>query len=407
MTTAEKYNALIEKIPEVFEAGKAQGGGGEAFGLKGSASGEIVALRDVAPVEHNVGVKLASKNLCDYTKTLGNSYGTFTIIDGGVLWHSGSKYYIRIPCSVKAGETVIFSCKCATAGSDTVANLAYHDASQTSINSVTTAPYGTPWTATFDVDYVYMYKANPTVELTADMTVTEIQLEKGTTATPYTPYIADVSTTKLMATGKNLVNGDTNSIKLVEYVTNTGSTSSKYGYVVEGLPAGTYTINCINKGLDGSEYIYLNLIDKDGYVRVHKDCFDDKYTIPANGDKNNGYLIASGDNYSPVRCYIQDGDTLLIFNAVGNTLDIAKTVLSRVDIQLEVGDKVTDYEPYIEPVTFTPDSEGNVKGVRSIYPTTTLYTDTPGVAVNAECYLDAEKVVQDLTDLILSLGGTV
>lgn len=31
MTTTERYNTLIEKIPAVFEAGKAQGGGGDGF----------------------------------------------------------------------------------------------------------------------------------------------------------------------------------------------------------------------------------------------------------------------------------------------------------------------------------------------------------------------------------------
>lgn len=75
--------------------------------------------------------------------------------------------------------------------------------------------------------------------------------------------------------------------------------------------------------------------------------------------------------------------------------------------QLEVGTSATEYEPYKEPITYTPSADGTVANVKSIYPTTTLMTDTSGVLLQCEYYQDARKVKQDLTDLIISLGGEI
>lgn len=52
-------------------------------------------------------------------------------------------------------------------------------------------------------------------------------------------------------------------------------------------------------------------------------------------------------------------------------------------LQLELGDVSTEYEPYIEPTEYTPDADGTVHDVTSIYPTTTLITNTDGVIIDA------------------------
>lgn len=54
------------------------------------------------------------------------------------------------------------------------------------------------------------------------------------------------------------------------------------------------------------------------------------------------------------------------------------------NIQLEIGSFETDYEPYVEPTEYTPNADGTVSGVTSLYPNTTLITDIEDVLINCE-----------------------
>ena len=57
---------------------------------------------------------------------------------------------------------------------------------------------------------------------------------------------------------------------------------------------------------------------------------------------------------------------------------------TNIQIQLEVGSTATEYEPYIAPTEYTPNADGTVNGVTSLYPNTTLMTDTEGVIIDCE-----------------------
>ena len=59
--------------------------------------------------------------------------------------------------------------------------------------------------------------------------------------------------------------------------------------------------------------------------------------------------------------------------------------------QLELGTTATEYEPYITPTEFTPTADGTVEGVTSLYPNTTLTTDTAGVLIDCEYNRDINK----------------
>ena len=50
--------------------------------------------------------------------------------------------------------------------------------------------------------------------------------------------------------------------------------------------------------------------------------------------------------------------------------------------------------------TYTPNPDGTVEGVTSLYPTTTLLTDTDGVVIDVEYNRDANKVVEELLSII-------
>jgi hypothetical protein len=75
------------------------------------------------------------------------------------------------------------------------------------------------------------------------------------------------------------------------------------------------------------------------------------------------------------------------------------------DIQFEYG-SITPYEPFVG-AEYTPNSDGTVNGVKSIYPNMVLKTDTNGVTIDAEYNRDLNKAYDALTDAIKALGGTI
>ena len=74
--------------------------------------------------------------------------------------------------------------------------------------------------------------------------------------------------------------------------------------------------------------------------------------------------------------------------------------------QLERGTTATEYEPY-KGAEYTPTADGTVKGVTSLYPNTTLMTDTDGVIIDCEYNRDINKAFAELQAAIISLGGNV
>ena len=61
------------------------------------------------------------------------------------------------------------------------------------------------------------------------------------------------------------------------------------------------------------------------------------------------------------------------------------------DFMLEIGSSATEYESY-KGTEYTPTADGTVKGVTSLYPNTTLMTDTEGVIIDCEYNRDINKL---------------
>lgn len=59
--------------------------------------------------------------------------------------------------------------------------------------------------------------------------------------------------------------------------------------------------------------------------------------------------------------------------------------------QLEIGATATEYESYITPTEYIPAADGTVNGITSLYPNTTLTTDTDGVIINCKYNRDINK----------------
>ena len=99
-------------------------------------------------------------------------------------------------------------------------------------------------------------------------------------------------------------------------------------------------------------------------------------------------------------------------NIVGFVLYVTASVavggnVAFKNFQIELGTTATEYEPFKEPASYTPTPGGTVEGVTSLYPSTTLLTDTEGIIITAEYNRDLNKVIESLVNAIISLGGNV
>ena len=74
MTTAEKLIAIAENVPKVYEAGKLATLKNSKY-MNGKEVGAIVTATNVTPIEHNVGVKLSSDTLTDFSGVEVARYG--------------------------------------------------------------------------------------------------------------------------------------------------------------------------------------------------------------------------------------------------------------------------------------------------------------------------------------------
>ncbi len=206
----------------------------------------------------------------------------------------------------------------------------------------------------------------------------------------------------MSAYGKNLINNDTSLVKQLSMVYKSGAVVTRYYGRELRLPAGEYTLTDINSP---NEYVYIIINDKDG--NFVSGTMKDKY-YKEYGKKPDSYWIAGTDTVSPLTFKVNDGDVVFLYDAnTSHNLDYAKKVFSQLTIQLEVGDKATEYEEYKAPSEYDIYLTGEVPGVTSIYPSTTLITDTPGVLIECEYNRDITKAFAELEQAIISLGGNV
>ena len=95
---------------------------------------------------------------------------------------------------------------------------------------------------------------------------------------------------------------------------------------------------------------------------------------------------------------------LFIYGNTTGTSAVGDTVTYK-NIQVEIGETATEYEPYIEPTEYTANADGTVEGIKSKYPSMSFTTDTEGVNISVEYYKDIDKVLQNLAINTALSGG--
>lgn len=373
----------------------------DANALKINKTGAIVSANDVSPVEHDLKVSVASKNLLPYpyAQTTRTQNGiTFTDNGDGSITINGtatSQTYFGVVATTSSlklekGKTYTLSgfptgYNISTAYLN-IRNTTYEQHIRCSGDSVTfTAEY---------TDYYSQIYINSGVTL--DNVVVRPQLEEGSTATEYTPYVADLTAVNVTRCGKNLCPTATIS-----------SAQQVQGKVrIDGLSHGTYTASA-----DVTRYADDNVT----YARFSLTAYyTDGTTTNKSTTLDTGNTEADGVARKKTATITTNPEKTLLYIEIRaldyGSLTGPKTRNAKAEnIQLEISDTATTFEQY-SGQTATPNADGIVEGLTSISPNMTVFADK-GVNIDLTYIADTKMYIDnkfaELQAAIISLGGNV
>ncbi len=373
-----------------------------ANALRGSAFGSAVRMDDISPNEHTLGVKVSSKNLIryPYTNVSQTVKGvTFTVNSDGSIAVSGTatenvSWYENVPIPLQRDKQYTFSGYLSGNG----VTLRIIDYSYTNYRDVTKANQAVTFTPAKDK---YFWLITVAKDTAADATL-KPQLELGSAATAYTPYVPDLASVSVTRCGKNLIQFPY--IPLTAEKTVAGITYtplSDGGIKLNGTATALSSVVFYDNTSQGAVPITLkaNLTymastglssDIGVYIRPFK-------------PTGNSHVAITDIRTTRTITLPEDAtvDQILVVVASGTTVNNVV-----IYPQIELSPTATSYKPY-NGQTYTPTADGTVENVKSIYPTTTLTTDTSGVVISTEYNKDINKAFAELQQAIISLGGIV
>ena len=421
----EKFNSLIEKVGEIINLK------GEVRVLNkentyaSSVTSAAINYPDTVPSESvDIGVKVSSKNILDSTlwstassnKGLTIQYlpdedcfvanGTITptssetsadigIKSVNIPINNGKKY--TLSAKYISGESemsnLMFTCRdtLGSSGKQVISISPLLDKQNHTTTSVINA------TAIKDVRF-YFYMSSTTPKTVTNYKF-RIQLEESDTATTYTPYVPDLTATKVMRYGENAADIFGFSAGNIRSATSNFLLSNPYGTTISTInPADTLTVTqtkwntdydasdyrngyfCIGLGglRKGVRYTFsCNIEVTDNHFSANITTFPTtgiyKYVTNDFKQRANGrYAIAF--TYNPGNVYQQ-----LEIRIKGCSLIISNMKLEVADSSADIDNTV--YTPPISSTEYTPAADGTVTGVKNLTPVTTLIADG-GITMN-------------------------
>lgn len=364
MGTSEKLDQMLQNVPEVYHSGQLEVVK-NAECLKGFESGASILLDDVSPVEHTMSVKVNGKNLFNqYAET--QVFGAYRGIDVSALVSKGCIVSVSLKENGTFQEGLYFGYVYKVNGNASRSASFFQRDTDTDF-------YATQHLLN-DKTYENFIGVMPNKLENWQRVIDNynIQIEIGSTATEYEPYI-DLTDVKVGRLGSNIFDGNLiggiyNSTDLDNPDTSS-SYVKKYQCIKIYLKAGTYT-------LSSSVVIRIVRTVIDG-VNKTVSLIGTSYTFSVTTDGYQGLSFRREDSAD---------------------WDSAETVW------INMGSTAISYEPYTSE-EYSPNSDGTVDNVTSIYPNTTLMTDTEGVTIDCNYYKDINKTFDKLTTSVALSGG--
>lgn len=344
-----------------------------ANALKGNATGNIIAINDVSPIEHGLNLFVGGKNLLNPNATLEKS--------GSYLGVKLSKEMFPYALSValKDGATIPSGVSFGIvyfAVNDTAAKAIWLIGNGTILKDKTTTGAVLQNVSLENLSEVVLAVFPATQEnWDAVFNAFNVQLEYGSAATDYEEYI-DLTNTTVNVCGKNLFD-----------IKNSQGFYSTYGGITSEIVEDSIIVTCTVASRGG--YLELGTFPAGTYYISTSE----KLSV-----QKNGASIGS----TPCKITLTENTKLNLYK--GFSSESSPVTIS--NIQVEYGETQTDYEtPNV--TAYTPNADGTIDGVVSKSPNMTVFTDTDGVTIDCEYNKDTNKVIENLVNAIISLGGNV
>lgn len=373
MSIADELLTIVNNTPSVCEAVKS---------AKTSVSGLAVSANDVSSIEHNLAVRVDSKNLIPYpytyTTQLRNGVtltdnGDGTITANGTA--TGSVFFYVSDNTITLAKGTYFLSGCPTGGTgETYSMYAVGYDNGKEVLRPWDFGNGVKFTSPIDnlvVAVIIFIRPNTTV----NNLVFKPQIEKGEVATEYTPYKQGFSGVEVSRYSKNLLSTITtwtngvNVPKLNKPIYMKKGTSYAFSFETTYTQ---YRLMFFGTSVDGSPLI----VNEGGGSANSGVYISGAYTASTDRIQSNANIS------NPMIVFTCNKDFILTAMQIWNAANETNKTYSKA--QLEIGGVVTAYEPYTEPQIAIANADGTVKGLISISPNMTLTTDNSGIVINCE-----------------------
>lgn len=353
--------------------------------IKQTASGDVITVNDVSPIEHNLKVNVKSKNLLPPTLTVPLPYtqngvtiskqGEGVNLSGNITGpnqFSFSLGTVRLP----AGTYVIGGLVTIGTNSETSNVFLYFP--NASNNYITlTEEKDVPIT----VNVGHYEKTTIKVDALVYPVVISKEYVDGYTFNEYIPYNMDFSSVSVSRYGKNLCDnifekGEINSSTGANQ-TNTSVYSVRTKNYIPILPNTKYTMT----NPVASESQKTRFYDKDkNYIGYHMGTPN----FISNDDNN---LVRTGT--TPANAYY------MRIQIDCDTTDLATEIRNgNHKYQFELGSSATPYEE-CNIKTVNANAEGTVKGITSVTPSMTLLVNENSVTLECEYNVDTKTYIDN------------
>lgn len=380
--------------------------------LKGTASGAVVALNDVSPVEHEVECVVRSNNAIIYPfissdgtyagdENIENSGVKITTENGKITLNgtANTNFTFRLCNNMSLLPNTQYTLHGLT-GVETGNHI------QMFVAELVDGKYGTyyasiwsdvskTFTTSKDVSKEYIISLYVKSDSTFENLTIHPMLELGTEATEFIPYVSP-ETIKIKQYEKNiLVYPYWESSKTYNGITFTDNGDGSI--TINGTATADASFRILSQTVPlilpaGTTITLKKLTETDMGVRI------DFQEQQANGEWEwAGYARENDKTYTTT-------GILYFYVLVPNG-----TTVDNITVypQVEVGGVATDWENPTTPVEYTPAADGTVSGVNSISPNMTLIPDTDGVVIDCTYNRDINKAFEEMYNAIISLGGNI
>ena len=343
-----------------------------ANALKKNKTGKVVSLNDVSPIQHELKVEVSSKNLIDISQMvndvfINNSDGTYTLTKSGSSRYA-KRWYFNKP--IPAGTKLYVSASIISNNQtrkDGVALALYTDEG----NAINSAVYGIAKDTISeiilekDVDYALIYIESSDIDGTS---VTFKDFQIGLYPTKYEPYVA-LENVSVIRVGENLF--DINKLE---------STSATIVRENEEFTITGYTAYFITSNLDVNKAytIYFNSNRTgDGGGGLSIEFYDETNSIISNKS-----IYKISEKPQPIAFTVPDNTAAAKIYFYGSGAPGGKDSATYSSVVLGLDS---------DKQTVTANADGTVNGLKSLYPATTLLTDSNDVII--DCEYNAKNVI--------------